>query len=291
MLRSSVDEEKKIGVREILVGVLAFAVLFVACCWIVPFVTDVVFPMGNWRDFRPSDWKVFYDATMHLIRGKSPYQIPGELQFYNPPWILLVILPFTVLPYPYGLALFMAIGFIAYLFVYSQYNKGLLPAVFYLLSAPIIWGLLLGQIDWIILIGTLLPPQYGLFLVLAKPQVGCLVALIWLIAAYKEKRIVRTFLPVTVAFGMSFLIYGPWPLNWIGLADAEPMVWWPYSLVVGIPLLAWGLRTRDVRFAVAASPMLSPHAWIHSWSGSLLAVSHPVVMAILSVGTWVYLWM
>lgn len=278
------------GYKILIVG-LAFALLFMACSWVVPFVTLASFPNDGWLDFRPIDWKVYIDAAKHLIHGESPYKIPGRCQFYNPPWILLVILPFTVLPYPYNLALFMSVGFVVYLLVYTRYNDNPLATVFYLLSAPIVWGLIAGQIDWIVLAGVLLPPQYGLFLILAKPQVGCLVALIWLIEAYQEKRVIRTFLPVSVAFGVSFLIYGFWPLNWIGLVESEPMAWWPYTLIVGVPLLGWALRTRDVRLAICASPMLSPHSMLHSWSGSLLAVSHPVVMAILSVGTWVYLWM
>jgi len=280
--------KKKIGVWEILVGVLAFAVLFAACFWIIPFITEITFPMDNWRDFRPLDWKVYRDAADYLIRGKSPYRIPGKLQFYNAPWVLFAILPFLLFPYPYGLALFMSMGFAAFLFIYSRYNKSLLSAMFFLLSAPVVWGLIVGQIDWIVLLGLLLPPQYGLFLVLAKPQVGCLVALIWLIEAYKEKRMVRTFLPVSMAFGLSFLIYGLWALNWIGLVEAEPMLWWPYSLILGIPMSLYALKKSNTQLALCASSMLSPHTLPHSWCGGMLIISHPLVMAVFSVGTWVY---
>jgi len=283
------DKEKKIGVREILVSILAFAVLFVACSWIVPWVTVQTFHNEPWENFRPIDWKVYNDAMAQLIRGATPYTIPGAYQFYNPPWILLVILPFTFLPYPYNLALFMTIGFVVYLWVYSRFNSNLVATTFYLLSAPVVWGLIGGQIDWIILIGLLLPPQYGLFLVLAKPQVGCLIAVIWLIDAYKERRVVRTFAPVLVAFGLSFLIYGLWPLNWIGLVEAEPMIWWPYTLVLGVPLLGWALRTHNPRLALCASPILSPHSMLHSWCGSALIIAHPVVMGVFTVGTWVFL--
>ena len=283
-------DKKKIGVWEILVCVLAFAVLFAACCWIIPFLTVAIFPGSSWSDYRPCDWVIYESAVNRFIRGDNPYNLPGRHQFHNPPWILLVYLPFTLLPYPFGSALFMVVGFVVYLYIYSRYNSSLLSAAFYLLSAPVVWGLLGGQISWIILIGLLLPPQYGLFLILAKPQMGCLVALIWFIEAYRERRIIRTFLPVTVAFGLSFVFYGFWPLNWVTLVETEPMWWWPYSLILGIPLLWHTLKKQEVCLALCTSPLLSPHTCLHSWCGGMLIVSHPVTMALVSIGTWVYLY-
>lgn len=282
------DEKKKIGVREILVGALAFVVLFSAClCNIRRLTVHHVIPGTDWIEFQPTDWQVYMNAAKQLLRGHSPYQIPGHFQFYNPPWMLVLYVPFTFIPYPYSLALFMSVGFIVHLLLYRHYNSNLVSLVFYLLSAPVALGLLMGQLDWAVLVGLLLPPQYGLFLISAKPQIGCVVMLIWLIEAYQEKRVVRTFLPVSVAFGLSFLAFGLWPLNWMKLAEIEPMWGWPYVLLLGVPLLLQAIKKRDTRLAMCAGPLLSPHTLMHSWCGGMLKISHPLAMATFSVCTWI----
>jgi len=247
---------------------------------------NYIYPNCNWRDYRSPDWTVYLSAARHLIQGENIYQLLGHYQFYNPPWMLLLYLPFLLIPYPINLALFTSIGLVAYLYLYTRYNSNLLSAVFYLISAPIFVGLFMGQLDWAVLLGLLLPPQYGLFLILAKPQVGCVVALLWLIDAYKERRVIQTFLPVTVGFALSFLVFGLWPLNWFSLTRVEPLWTWPYILVLGIPLLIYSIKHQSVQSALCAGPALSPHTLLHSWSGSLLWIAHPAVMAVVSFGTW-----
>jgi len=248
---------------------------------------NFIHPDTNWQDYRSPDWSVYLTAAHQLIQGNNPYQLPGQYQFYNPPWMLLLYLPFLAIPYPFNLALFISIALAVYLYVYTRYNDNLLSAGLFLISAPVFVGLFMGQLDWVVLLGLLLPPQYGLFLILAKPQIGCVVAIVWLIDAYQKQRVVRTFLPVAVGFVLSFLVFGLWPLNWFHLTQVEPLWSWPYVLILGIPLLIFALKHQSVQLALCAGPALSPHTLLHSWSGAMLWIGHPATMALFSLGTWV----
>ena len=123
-----------------------------------------------------------------------------------------------------------------------------------------------------------LPPQIGLFLVLAKPQVGLPIALFWLVEAWREggwRQVVRVFAPVAVAFGLTVVLFGFWFRMWTD----QPEQWWnaslfPYSVPVGLYLVYRALKTRDLRWALPAGPCLSPYVLFHSWSVAVLAVVH-----------------
>ena len=63
---------------------------------------------------------------------------------------------------------------------------------------------------------------------------------------------------------------------------------WPMSLPVGLALSVTALRKSDVRYAIAASPLLSPYLLFHSWSGALFAVlASPAESIAAVVGLWI----
>jgi hypothetical protein len=88
---------------------------------------------------------------------------------------------------------------------------------------------------------------------------------------------------------LSFLVFGFWPLSFV---DPVSFWWnaslWPYSIPVGLVLLTAAFRREDLRFAMAASPCLSPYVLLHSWSGALVALaSYPPEMISAVVGLWI----
>lgn len=66
-------------------------------------VAYLILPTGE-------DWEIFYlPAAQQILAGQSPYQIPG---FFNPPWILLPLLPLALLPAKVGSVVIFCSGLI-----------------------------------------------------------------------------------------------------------------------------------------------------------------------------------
>ena len=133
-----------------------------------------------------------------------------------------------------------------------------------------------GNVDVLPVLGFILPPYIGLFLVAVKPQMGIVLAFYWLVQAWREgggRRLLAVGGPITAAMGLSFLVFGVWPLGF----ERELSHWWnaslwPLSIPVGLALTAASIRLRNERFAFAASPCLSPYVLLHAWSGALISV-------------------
>ena len=234
------------------------------------------------------DWDRHYGPAVEaLVAGRSPYEGTG---FVNPPWALLPLLPFAAEPVAGRAALFvLSLG--AYALVAVHLDASPVALGVFLVSPPVLHTLLNGNVEWLVLLGLLLPPRWGLFLVLVKPQVGAGVALWWVTEAGRDggwRGIWTTTWPVTLALVVSFLLFGPWPLR---AAGHPGQGWnaslWPWSLPVGVGLLVYGVWTRDRRAALAAAPFCSPYVLLHAWTGAVLAlVGRTWVLALVVAGLW-----
>jgi hypothetical protein len=236
------------------------------------------------------DWeKAYRPASLALLSGKNPYEVFG---FYNAPWTLLPILPLALLPVNLGRAAFFLMGLLGFSFTAYRLKARPLAWGAFLGSPPVMHCLLNASIDWMPLVGFVLPPRYGLFLVLIKPQVGFTVALFWLVEAWRDgglRRVVWVFWPVTVVMLLSFALFGLWPFRFDRLVD----LWWnaslwPMSIPVGLGLMAAAFRTRKINFAMGAAPCLSPYVLFHSWSGALAAILPLQAETVAAVaGLWI----
>jgi hypothetical protein len=150
-----------------------------------------------------TDWHgTFRPAARALISGHSPYEVES---FFNPPWGLLPLVPIALLPEGVGRAIIL------------------------------ISCLLTANIDYLVTLGFVFPPQIGLFFVLIKPQIGGAVALYWFVESWRRgglREFVRIFWPITVASLVSFLLFGLWPLRTLG--RSVDVSWnaslWPASI-------------------------------------------------------------
>jgi len=243
------------------------------------------------------DWRLTYrPAALALLHGENPYAVevaPGA-PFFAAPWGLLPLIPIALLPVSIGRALIMLGGLIA--FGYAAYRLGARPFLMglFLLSPPVMHNILNANIEWIPVLGFVLPPTLGLFFVSVKPQTGFAVAIFWFYDAWHRggwREVLRTFAPVTLALLISFIIYGVWPLGMSGVleyGDSFNTSLWPYSIPVGIALLAISLIKKDIKFAMPASPCLSPYVLFHAWSSAtIFLVTSPFLMTILIIGLWV----
>jgi hypothetical protein len=236
------------------------------------------------------DW-IFYfrPAALELLHGRSPYTVHG---FYYPFWILLPLMPIALLPAGIGVAALYVLGLLAY--AYVAYKLGAQPVtlVFLLLSFPVMSGLYNGQIEWLAVLGLVLPKSLGLFLLLSKPQTGLGIALFWFVEILREagwSEALRKFVPVGLGFALSFLLFGLWPLQALGRISAGMNAsLWPHSIPFGLILLIVAFNKRKLGLSMMASPLLSPYFTFHTWSVVLLGLLPSQVLVVLAaVGTWI----
>jgi hypothetical protein len=241
-------------------------------------------PQGiDWRDtYRP--------AARALLSGRSPYTVDI---FFAAPWTLIPLVPFALLPETTGRAALLLVGLVAFAFAARRLGARPLALTAFLLSPPVLHCLLNSNIEWIPLLGPVLPPQVGLFFVTAKPQIGIGVILFWLVEAWRNGRlreVVRVFGPTVVVTLISFALFGFWPLRFrstISLTRAYNASLWPASIPVGLALMVPALRLREIKFSLAASPCLSPYVLLHAWVGTLVSiVSLPAETVAAVIGLW-----
>lgn len=249
----------------------------------------------NVLPFAPSgfscDWLDSYrPAIRAMFSGQSPYAIRPQFPISNPPWVFLLLSPIALLPPNLG----SSVIFTAYLFGmgYAAYKMKAKPVglAAFLLSFAVISGAVNGQIDFLVVLGLFLPPQLGLFLVLAKPQVGIAVALFWAVAAYRSgglRQLMQVFFPVSAAFLLSFGLYGFWPLGAIRFGSAPWNVsLFPWSILPGLALMFLAIRKQNVKLALPVSPMLSPYLAPHSWALALLSIVDGKWIVLASLASW-----
>src|SRR5689334_13486496 len=199
------------------------------------------------------DWIENYrPAALAVWQGASPYAIH---HFFAAPWTLIPIIPLALLPYAMGRWCLFVVGLCT--FAYLAYRLGARPLTlaFFLLSYPVLADLSNGNIEWLAMLGFVLPPQIGLIFVLIKPQIGIGIAIYWLIEAYQQGgtlQAVRISLPLIIVTLLSFLIFGFWPLHFLDtLAMARKIETnnsiyynaslWPFGLMIGLGLLGISL--------------------------------------------------
>lgn len=235
------------------------------------------------------DWENFFKpATLALLQGKSPYSVEG---FYSPPWLLLPFIPLALLPTNQGGAILFVLNLLSFAFVAYRLGAKPLTMVILIFSPHVIAGSFAANVDWIAILGFLLPPQIGLFFVMLKPQIGLGVAVFWLVEAWRRgriKEVLRTFAPVTLLYLLSFVIFGFWPARYLELPDS---VWntsmFPYSIAVGLVLLGLAVKNRSLNPAIAASPFLSPYVAWYTWPVAVLGLLPSQVSVWLAVaGLW-----
>lgn len=210
------------------------------------------------------DYGHFRYAGRSLVNGV----LNDDPIYFNAPWLSAILIPISVQDDATGNALLLVCGLVA--FSYVAYRFGASPAtmILFVFSPGVVANLVLPNLDWIPLLGTLLSPPLGLFLVLVKPQVGIGVAILWFYQAWKQHSIIVTFAPVSIALVLSVALCGPWFLRSTRLMG----IGWntslfPASLPFGLLLLAIALVRSRIDWATAASVLCSPYVSNTSWVG------------------------
>ena len=236
------------------------------------------------------DWSNTYrPATRTLLSGQSPYT---NKWFFNPPWALFPLIPLALLPEAVGRTFLFVISLGLFALVAYKLGAGRVSLIAFLLSPMVVHSLMTGNLDSLVLVSIVLPPQIGLFFALIKPQIGIGLVLYWLIQSWREggfKDVFRVFAPATLALLLSFALFGMWPLRVSSLASRN---WnaslWPSLIPVGLVLMVVAVRRRQDTIALAAGPTFAPYVSFQSWSASLLALApHTIEMVVAVIGLWV----
>ena len=220
------------------------------------------------------DWRWFFrPAVMEMLSGGNPYTIGG---FYGPPWILLLLSPFALLSESLGGALIAIIALCSFGFVAFKMRAGPWILALFIFSPHVLKIAINGNVDWMVALGFLMPPQIGLFFVSAKPQLGFPVAIFWLYESWRKGGItdlLKTSAPVSIAFLVSFALYGLWPLRFSIVAGEDwNIAPWPFLIPFGIILLVYALRHNQKRLAVLSAPFLTPYMVIFSLPVAMLGI-------------------
>lgn len=238
---------------------------------------------------RGVDWyTAFRPASLAMMSGQSPYTVPG---FHNPPWTLLPILPFAILPEAVGRGAIAVIGLLCFAYLGIRLGARPITLALFLLSPPVMHSTLNSNTDWLALLGLVTPPNIGMLLLASKPQVGIGVIIYQFVESGRTggfRRIAEDFWPLVLFTLLSLAVYGPWPLRF---GDELGLWWnaslWPGSIPFGLAFLAIAVTKRRVRAGLVASPLLSPYVLLHSWVGALAATLESLPVAAASVlGLW-----
>lgn len=245
------------------------------------------------------DWIENYGpAALAVWHGGSPYSVD---HFFAAPWAVYPLIPFALLPYSIGRWLLFVTAVCAFAFIAYRMEAKPLTLAFFLLSYPVLADLANGNIEWMPMLGFILPPQIGLMFVLIKPQVGIGIAIYWLVEAWRKggiRQVVKTFWPVTLLILISFALYGFWPLHFLNTLHMAREIksqnaidynasLWPFSLVPGLALVIVSILKREKRLSVMAGPFLSPYALIATYATSLLAwIDKPIFFLVAWLLTW-----
>lgn len=245
-----------------------------------------------------ADWYGTYDpAARGIFRGQSPYDVTG---FHNPPWMLLLLLPFIVFSPEYARGLFFVASLLAFIAIVWKVKINPLAAIALFLSPTMIGGLLACNPDMFVLTGILFPPVWGLFILLIKPQIGIGVALYYLFETWNKGRwakVLRTFAPVTLGYILSFLIFPVLVEKLINKSSVDP--WnrsiFPYGIPLGLFFLWLAIRKKNAYFALAVAPLISPYITFYSYIAIQVALLHEDVERVirrdvLQIILTVFLW-
>lgn len=236
---------------------MAFGVLWVVF-WVAPL------PIGD-------DWQTIDHASRRLLHGGPLYGIQDPHYYANPPHVAAVVMPLTLLSSRLVYAGVLALTLTLTMPLVARWcpTDTALKTLLVIFSPPMVYILLHGQIDILILAGVLLPPSCWGLVAITKPQL-----VIGLAAGIPRSQWVKAGVIVGGVLGASWLVLGNWVVDWLTygsqIADYPHNLWrglWPFQMPCGLFFFLQGMKRHDERLLIVASPFLAPYAALSSFIG------------------------
>lgn len=274
-------------------GVLSFigiGVAFAIFWWLVVVLVivpnDIVEPWGDQRTN-------FTQAPNNL---DDPYQTPG---YTLPPWTAVMLLPFSLMPLNIAVLTQMMIYFGALGAMVHQFGGTLRTLVISLSTFISFIVSLEMNIDWLPVIGLLMPAAFSGIFIFIKPQIVLGVYL-----SYPRKALLRMVAVLSAVVLFSFLIWGFWPIDmWEAIErytlrddyfepfNLAPLVrLTPFiSIPIGIALGWIAFRRRDPVLSILAWFFFVPYIPFYSTLiyFTLLAIKLPRIALLINVVMWI----
>ncbi|MEP6896605.1 MAG: hypothetical protein ABI986_13445 [Chloroflexota bacterium] len=237
------------------------------------------------------DWKIYYrPATLALIHGESPYSVAG---FPAPPWSLIPLIPFALLPEKLGNVLYFVFGIAITTFILLRLKAKPIVILIFLTSSPVIGYFTWGNIDWMPMLSLILPMPIALIAAVTKPQIGIGFVIYSFFVTLKTKglkEVIKVFAPLTLLTLLSFWMFGFWVSNIVSLAQVKwqhNVSFWPNGLFIAFWLLYKSIQKESPSIGLASSPFISPYVTPFTWVAVLPALlEQPVELLIVSIGLW-----
>jgi hypothetical protein len=216
----------------------------------------------------------FLPAARHVLAGGNPYDLKG---FYGPPWALLPALLVAWLPDKAAYAAHGVISILALIAFLSVQKSRPWASLGALISVPVITAVLCGNLEPFVILALVVPRPLGMLLLAMKPHIGIVLALYWVLDEWRSEGlagVARLLWPVLAAFGASVLLYGFWPVTWLGAAleyrgwnwNVWGMQPWAHVFIVGIPAVFISLWKEREDMALSAGPLLSPYTNVYGFA-------------------------
>lgn len=235
------------------------------------------------------DWLNILPSVKEFLSGGNPYSVG---QVFEPFWTYIILSPLAFLPFWVGRVILFLVSLIV--FAYSAIRLGATrwQLIFFILSSAVVGCLNNGNLDWLVTAGLWMPPQIGLFFVMMKPQVGIGLLIFWSWQTWKNDKfpgLIKLLGPISLAYLISFWLYGLWPLRMLSLPDADiNMSTFPYGIWAGLALLYISMKDNDKNLAAISSVFFAPYISQFSYSVVLLSsFKNKIVFALIWVGLWI----
>ena len=233
------------------------------------------------------DYRMFIVAAKTLLQGQSPYTIEG---YYNPIYVAIAFIPFSLLPDAIGYPLFAGASFFVLGLTFYKLTRNPIITALLLATASALHIIWYGNIDAWVIAAAVVNPIAGVFMGLAKPQIGAVLGLFCLIRVWDRSRRGALFcaLLVTVFYALSFSA-GLWRTTPIDRAWNFSA--WPIGLLIGIPVLILAWRDKSRRLALGGMPLISPYlGGPDGYTGVLVAFARSTWAAIgCLIVSWILL--
>jgi len=196
-------------------------------------------------------------------------------------------------PYKVGRILLLLAGLVSYLLLVRKLGANLLAFAVFVLSVPTFDSIAWGNIEWLALLGFVMPQPIGLIFLAIKPQVSVGIVIFWFFMAFKASGVMgvlRLSLPTLLVTILSIVFFGAWFTHTLTYSPAATLnlSLFPISVPVGLGLLVAAIRKGDIRYAIASSPCFFPVVSPQVWLVVFLALTPNLVeLGVTSLALWV----
>lgn len=238
-----------------------------------------------------TDLQIFYAAGLAARSGVNPYSVPG---FFSPLIVLVYFVPLSLLPLELAVRVNCLICLLAFIVAFWRIARRR-PLVFWLLLASpfALFSAYYGNLEWLPLLGAIVNPLAGVWLAVAKPQIGIVLAGVLLLEISRQDGPGRA-LGVGAGVCAMFALSVAAGMRWSTLSG---MPWnvsaFPYSIPLGLALAVVSVVRIERLPALAAAPLLAPYLSPGSWVGVLAFLSRwrwllaiGVVLSWVMIFTW-----